>query len=122
MTDVTGFGLIGHLTGLCEASGLGATLNLNDVPVMEGAVALSDAGVQSSLYPENRALAPEVSETARTKLLFDPQTAGGLLAAVPPDKADGLIEALRAAGYPAARIGELTEGAPYVTVAGADPI
>lgn len=109
MTDVTGFGLAGHLLGICEASNCGATLRLEDVPVMEGALALSDTGVQSTLFNDNRAIAPELPMGGKANLLFDPQTAGGLLAAVSADEADVLLSRLRKAGYDAAIIGELTE-------------
>ncbi len=109
MTDVTGFGLAGHLNGLCEASDCGAVLDLEAVPVMPGAAELSDAGIQSTLFADNRAIAPELTMEGKAALLFDPQTAGGLLAAVAPEIADKLLEDLRAAGYPAARIGHLTE-------------
>lgn len=85
MTDVTGFGLAGHLARLCAASRVGAEIRLASVPVHDGAEALAAAGHRSSLYPANRALVPHWPETtARHELLFDPQTAGGLLAAVPP--------------------------------------
>ncbi|WP_424974839.1 selenide, water dikinase SelD [Dinoroseobacter sp. S124A] len=84
MTDVTGFGLAGHLARLCAASGVGATVSLATVPVFAGAEALAEQGYRSTIYPENRALLPDLpDQTARQKLLFDPQTAGGLLAAVP---------------------------------------
>jgi selenide,water dikinase len=118
MTDVTGFGLAGHLLGICEASGVAAELELAAVPLLEGAEALAAAGVRSTLYPENRALAARVAapEGARAALLFDPQTAGGLLAAVPGELADERLAALRAAGVPAARIGRLVAGAPGVRV------
>ncbi|MFT7593399.1 MAG: selenide,water dikinase [Paracoccaceae bacterium] len=109
MTDVTGFGLAGHLLGLCEASGVGARLDLSLIPVMDGAVELSQTGVRSSLYDDNRALAPTLPDSGKAALLFDPQTAGGLLAAVAPDKADDLVAKLWDQGYPAARIGELTK-------------
>ncbi|MBO9451383.1 selenide, water dikinase SelD [Tropicibacter sp. R16_0] len=111
MTDVTGFGLAGHLQGLAEASGCGADLDLNAIPILPGAEALSAQGVRSTLYPENRSLAPELPSGGKADLLFDPQTAGGLLAAVPRDAADGLLTELHDAGYPAARIGVLTQGA-----------
>ncbi|MFV0514167.1 MAG: selenide, water dikinase SelD [Jhaorihella sp.] len=108
MTDVTGFGLAGHLTGLCEASGTGAALDLGAIPLMQGAKAMADAGIRSSLFTENRALAPGLPTGGKAELLFDPQTAGGLLAAVAPEAADGLVARLRTAGYPAAKIGHLT--------------
>lgn len=109
MTDVTGFGLAGHLHGLCEASDCGAVLDLEAVPVMPGATELSDAGIQSTLFADNRSIAPELPMDGKAALLFDPQTAGGLLAAIAPESADKLLEDLRAAGYPAARIGHLTD-------------
>jgi selenide,water dikinase len=108
MTDVTGFGLAGHLHGICEASGTGAVLDLAAIPVMEGAPEMARAGIRSSLFAENRALVPELPEGGRADLLYDPQTAGGLLAAVAAPDADGLVAALRAAGFPAAPIGRLT--------------
>jgi len=109
MTDVTGFGLAGHLAGLCEASGCGAILDLNAVPVMDGADQLSRAGIRSTLFADNRAIVPELPEGGKADLLFDPQTAGGLLAAVQPDAAMALRDRLRAAGYPAEIVGELVE-------------
>ncbi|SLN56136.1 Selenide, water dikinase [Falsiruegeria litorea R37] len=110
MTDVTGFGLAGHLQGMAEASGCGAELDISAIPVLPGAVALSAQGVRSTLYPENRNLAPELPTGGKADLLFDPQTAGGLLAAVSSEAADDLLSALSAAGYPAVRIGALTKG------------
>ncbi|MGY9046640.1 hypothetical protein P775_17830 [Puniceibacterium antarcticum] len=117
MTDVTGFGLAGHLLGLCEASGLAATLDLSEIPLMQGALELSERGHRSSLYPQNRAAAPELPEDARTALLFDPQTAGGLLAAVPSDRAPEVLKSLISAGYPAAVIGRLSSGLPQIKLA-----
>lgn len=117
MTDVTGFGLAGHLLGLCEASGVAARLDLATVPLMQGAAELSASGIRSSLFEDNRAICPAlVGSSATLDLLFDPQTAGGLLAAVSPDMADGLLLELHAAGYPAARIGVLTAGAPEIKI------
>ncbi|SFE65094.1 selenide, water dikinase SelD [Roseivivax sediminis] len=111
MTDVTGFGLAGHLSNLAAASGTGAEIHLQAIPHLPGARALAKAGTRSTLYPQNRAAAPHWPETPDTALLFDPQTAGGLLAAVPPDTAAELIRSLHAAGYAdAAEIGRLTDG------------
>lgn len=110
MTDVTGFGLAGHLLGVCRASGVEAHLNLRDVPLLKGALALAQEGVASSLLPANRAYsaACDAPNTAQAELLFDPQTAGGLLAAIPESEGPALVEKLRDAGYRAAIIGRLT--------------
>lgn len=119
MTDVTGFGLAGHLMEMLDASRTAATLRLPDIPLMPGAEALARAGQGSSLLPANLA-ATSWRMTApadpRTDLLCDPQTAGGLLAAVPAKLAARLLTALKAAGHGAAIIGEITEGAPHLTV------
>jgi selenide, water dikinase len=112
MTDVTGFGLAGHLWNICGASGIGAQVTLDALPLLPGAESLAARGIRSTLYPQNRAaLAAVVSvpETPRGDLVFDPQTAGGLLAAVPEGRADALVAALREAGFAAARIGGMTD-------------
>ena len=109
MTDVTGFGLAGHLRGICDASGTGAQLQVSAIPLMEGARALSDAGQRSTLFADNVAGAGAIGGRPHD-LLFDPQTAGGLLAAVAPEQAKSLLSALRDAGYDAAIIGEVTAG------------
>jgi selenide,water dikinase len=118
MTDVTGFGLAGHLLEMLDASGCAATVDLAAVPFLPGAVALAGAGHASSLAPSNRAVAARMTfaESPEAALLFDPQTAGGLLAAVPKDRAEALVARLRDAGETAAVIGQVTAGATFVTV------
>ena len=116
MTDVTGFGLAGHLWEILQASNCAATLSLAAIPLLPGAEALAAAGHASGLAPANRAAtAPfmDYIDTPASALLFDPQTAGGLLAAVPADQADALIAAL---GCQAAIIGTITEGPPFIRV------
>ncbi|MFT5869183.1 MAG: selenide,water dikinase [Paracoccaceae bacterium] len=113
MTDVTGFGLAGHLMAICEASSLAATLDLAAIPVLAGAEALAASGTKATLYAANRDhLADQITtpDGPRADLLFDPQTCGGLLAAVAPDQADGILQELLNAGYVAARIGYLSAG------------
>ncbi|MVO17478.1 selenide, water dikinase SelD [Parasedimentitalea huanghaiensis] len=110
MTDVTGFGLYGHLSGICEASGLGARLNTGAVPLMQGAAQLADLGIRSSLFADNRALAPDLQTSSAQDLLFDPQTSGGLLAAVSANDAETLLKELQHAGESAAVIGTMTSG------------
>jgi selenide,water dikinase len=114
MTDVTGFGLAGHLSGICEASGCGAELRVADVPLMPGALDLAEAGTRSTLFADNLSGAGAVITGAggpRTDLMFDPQTAGGLLAAVAEQDAERLLAELRAAGYAAAVVGRMVKGA-----------
>ncbi|MBT6575599.1 MAG: selenide, water dikinase SelD [Gammaproteobacteria bacterium] len=89
-TDVTGFGLLGHLQELCLASGCGASLNLNAIPLLPGTEALVEKGVKSSLYAQNRssiesstAWPDSITQQVRFNLLFDPQTSGGLIAGIP---------------------------------------
>jgi selenide,water dikinase len=104
-TDVTGFGLLGHLVEMTRPSGVDAELNLPALPVLEGAEETSAAGILSSLQPANvrlrRALRnqQEALSHPRYPLLFDPQTAGGLLASVPAERADACLDALHALGY-----------------------
>jgi selenide,water dikinase len=119
MTDVTGFGLAGHLLEMLDASDVAAEVSLGAVPMMPGALALSGAGLGSSLQPANlaaiRARLRGASD-ARVALLADPQTAGGLLAAVPGELAAGLVADLRAAGHAASAIGRITAGAAGIVL------
>jgi selenide, water dikinase len=104
-TDLTGFGLLGHLVEMTRPSSVDAELQLSALPLLDGAVDCVKAGIVSSLQPANvrlrRALrnADEFVQDARYPLLFDPQTAGGLLASVPAAQADACVAALQAAGY-----------------------
>jgi selenide,water dikinase len=119
MTDVTGFGLAGHLLEMLDASGVAAWVRLDAVPMIPGAVELAGAGIGSSLQPANLASVSwrmVVPQDPRAALLTDPQTCGGLLAAVPAGQAKALVAALREAGHDAAAIGEVVAGAPFLTV------
>ncbi len=115
LTDVTGFGLIGHLREMILASGgVSATLYASCIPLLEGALDCIRAGHIPGGLNANRDFAEcivtyngDVPEEIKT-ILFDPQTAGGLLAAVAPESAHQLLAALRAAGVPAQDIGEIT--------------
>ena len=118
MTDVTGFGLAGHLSGIGDASGTGALLELAQIPLMDGALALAEAGQHSSLFKDNIAGSGPVTGPMgpRTDLIYDLQTAGGLLAAVGVDQADDLVQKLQDAGYTsAAIIGHVTD-TPGITL------
>ncbi len=109
-TDVTGFGLLGHLVEMTRASGVDARVQLTAVPLLDGAAETVAAGILSSLQPQNlrlRRAVRDLEATARHPLfplLFDPQTAGGLLAGVPGDQADACIAELRDLGYPEATV------------------
>lgn len=114
-TDLTGFGLLGHLVEMTRPSGADAELQLSALPLLDGAVECVEAGIVSSLQPANvrlrRALrnADAFVNDPRYLLLFDPQTAGGLLASVPADRAADCIRTLKAAGYPqTAAIGRIS--------------
>lgn len=102
-TDLTGFGLVGHLLEMTRPSGVDVELHLSALPVLEGALTSAAAGHLSSLHAANAqsstALRSVPAGHAVLPLLFDPQTAGGLLAAVPPAHADACLSALHAAGY-----------------------
>jgi len=84
-TDVTGFGLAGHLMGICEASHLSAELQLGAIPLLPGAARLLAMGTRSTLHEANRVVADrmDLPDTDLVDILFDPQTAGGYLLAVP---------------------------------------
>ncbi|KZY02605.1 MAG: selenide, water dikinase SelD [Sulfitobacter sp.] len=112
MTDVTGFGLAGHVQAICRASGLAAELWGAAVPLYPGAQALSDRGVASSLLPVNQADAPIEAAGPVNPLFHDPQTAGGLLAALPEAAAEAAQARLEAAGLTGHIIGRLEVGAP----------
>jgi selenide,water dikinase len=107
-TDLTGFGLLGHLVEMTQPSGVDAELVLNALPVLAGARKTAAAGILSSLQPANvrlrRALQNQQAALDHPlyPLLFDPQTAGGLLAGVPADRADACLAELRRLGYAAA--------------------
>lgn len=111
-TDVTGFGLLGHLRELADASGLTAVVDVAAVPIIDGARELAEAGHMPGGSRRNlRAVRDIVDEGAvdetTLRLLADAQTNGGLLLAVAPERADELAERLAAAGDVAARIGTL---------------
>ena len=114
-TDVTGFGFLGHLLEMAKASQALLSVRLSCVPLLPGAQECVSRGIFSSLQPANlrlkRAVANEADALAHPAypLLFDPQTAGGLLASVPAEAAERCVAELRALGYErAAVVGEVT--------------
>ncbi len=118
MTDVTGFGLAGHLLEMLGPE-TGAEVDLSALPVLPGAAEAVAAGIASSLAPANRAAALgriAGAEAALAALAFDPQTAGGLLAAVPETALEATLSALAAAGVQARAIGRTRPGAGRLTL------
>lgn len=105
-TDLTGFGLLGHLVEMTRPSEVDAELDLFALPILEGAEETVADGIMSSLQPANVRLRRGVRNQAdmashpRYPLIFDPQTAGGLLASVPADRVDDCVKRLRELGYP----------------------
>lgn len=113
-TDVTGFGLAGHLGEMLRASGVSAVLEFGSVPFFVGATELAADGIQSSLAPDNRVfendmhVPSEIRKSAGYPILFDPQTCGGLLFGIHEDQCDAFLAAVDARDLgPAYRIGQV---------------
>ena len=122
MTDVTGFGLLGHLLEMCRGAGLAARLRLEDVPVLPGAAALAQAGVATGAAARNWAsygaevTLPDGLPDWRRGLLCDPQTSGGLLIAAAPEVAGAVLDHVRVAGFAQAAVVGTTEAGGGVAV------
>ena len=122
LTDVTGFGLLGHLLEVCRGSNAGAVVRYADVPVLPGVKNLLAAGFKTGASPRNWAGYGESVELGAhgedvKALLTDPQTSGGLLAACAPDTVEDVLAIFRAEGFgDAAVIGEIVSGPARVTV------
>jgi selenide,water dikinase len=114
MTDITGFGLAGHVHAICKSSQLDANLWQDTIPVYAGARNLSLAGVSSVLMPSNREDMPV--KGIEDELLYDPQTAGGLLAAVPKEFSNAVMDKLALKGCVGHIIGSLTEGSGLLSL------
>jgi selenide, water dikinase len=120
LTDVTGFGLIGHARELALASNVSLQIFADRVPFLPGALECARAGYIPGGLKANREFAEcaveyqhDISEETKT-LLFDPQTAGGLLISVAGGDAQALVEELENAGVPAAHVGNVTDKAPHL--------
>ncbi len=126
-TDVTGFGLVGHLLEMIRASDVSATLRINDLPLLEGVSECLKAGIVSTLQPQNEKNRHSIrnleqfSDLPDLPILFDPQTAGGLIAGIPAAQADECLHELTALGYiHATVIGDVSiakQGSKQVTLA-----
>jgi len=124
LTDVTGFGLLGHLLELARGAGLKAQLNMSQIPLLPGVEALAHEGFFTGAsgrnwdaYGKDVQLSPSIS-AAQHSLLTDPQTSGGLLVSCAPEAVEEVLALFRREGFEsAAVIGEMTAGEARVTVA-----
>lgn len=123
LTDITGFGLLGHLHEMLQPAGLSASLQLSGIPLLPAARRHAEAGVIPGGSKANKKAVDDVVQRSGgvteldIQLLADAQTSGGLLAAVPEKDADGIVEQLLAAGAScAAVIGRLQKGPVSITV------
>ena len=123
VTDVTGFGLLGHALELCRGSGLRAELRMTDVPILHGVAALAEAGFRTGAATRNWAsyghevrIGPTLAAWQKD-ILCDPQTSGGLLIAVSPEAAHDVMQLIRRHGHHDAReIGALSAGTASIDV------
>ena len=123
MTDVTGFGLLGHLSEVCQGSGVGAKLDLNTIPMLAAGRELAESGINTGAANRNRDdFKDSVDLPANlpqwwNNMLYDPQTAGPLLVACAPNAANDLLTLFHRKGYSAAAIiGQCQTGSPVITV------
>jgi selenide,water dikinase len=121
LTDVTGFGLAGHLLEICRGSKLAAEVSFNDLPLIEEAKKWAEQGVATGASDRNwKGYGAEVrfsGEEWKRKMISDPQTSGGLLVACAPAAASRVLEVFAGKGFGEARIiGRLAAGAPHLAV------
>jgi selenide,water dikinase len=123
MTDVTGFGLLGHGLEMARASGLGLTVDVAKVPLLAEAATLAQQGFVTGASARNwssygaSVVLPTELPVWQRQILTDPQTSGGLLLACAESAAEALVGRIIDAGYPLARIvGSASAGEPQVLV------
>mgnify|MGYP001252946590 FL=1 len=123
LTDVTGFGLIGHLLEICRGSDLSASVNWNDLPILPAARDYAERGYNTGAAGRNwqsfghDASLPDALPDWQKNLLTDPQTSGGLMLSCVPDQTDEVLAIFNSNGFSdAAVIGQMFEGKPHVTV------
>ena len=124
LTDVTGFGLIGHLLEICRGSGLAATVDWNTLPILSAALDYAERGYNTGAADRNwqsfghDATLPRDLPDWQKNLLTDPQTSGGLMLSCTPDATEQILDVFRQHGFAdASVIGRIQEGEPHVTVA-----
>ena len=119
MTDVTGFGLAGHLLNVLDASNVMARLHPEKIPLLPGAERYSAQGIRSTLWPANAENEERIfgRPSHVRDLLFDPQTSGGLLACISAESANAVFAAFESAAEPIWQIGTIHIGAPVIELA-----
>ena len=118
MTDVTGFGLAGHLLNILVASDVSAHLDRKNIPILNGAQRHAEAGIRSTLWSSNITQIDRIdmSDGAVKDLLFDPQTCGGLLATIPEEHINKVLDAFADQDEPIWTIGFIKAGSPVIHV------
>ncbi|MEK7810546.1 MAG: selenide, water dikinase SelD, partial [Pseudomonadota bacterium] len=123
LTDITGFGLLGHLLEICRGSNLSAEINFNDIPVLSHALPLAQQGYGPGAIERNMESYGHAMDFAaqmeswQQRLLADPQTSGGLLVSVAAQAVDEVLVCFRDAGFAQASvIGSMREGSPTIKV------
>ena len=123
LTDVTGFGLIGHLLEICHGSNLAGAVNWNDLPILPAARDYAERGYNTGAagrnwqsFGQNVTLPDNLSDWPKT-ILADPQTSGGLMLSCAPERTNDVVELFRVNGFADVTvIGKMGDGAPHVTV------
>ena len=123
MTDVTGFGLLGHLLEMCRGAQLGARVSMSSVPILDRVLDMAESGVATGASGRNWTsyggdvdLAPKITSAQRT-VLCDPQTSGGLLVGCAEDALGDVMVIFERSGFDAAAVvGNMTQGPPRVSV------
>ncbi len=124
ITDVTGFGLLGHALEMARGSATTLNIDYARIPFLSDAISLVESGYATGASARNWAsygdgvVLPDNASASQRTLLTDPQTSGGLLVACAPDRAEAICASIAAAGYPLARIiGSVSAGEPIIRVA-----
>ena len=114
-TDISGFGLSGHLYEMLPDTGFSIEINLSNLPTLPGALTLLENGIRSSLHAANRAGSEQIKnletmkDHEKVELLFDPQTSGGLLFSLPPANSADALKEVHQRGYRAVIIGRVSQ-------------
>ena len=123
VTDVTGFGLAGHLFEMCEGAGLAAAVDWDRLPILPNALGYAKQGYNTGAANRNwtsfgdHVAVPDTLDQWQRNLLMDPQTSGGLMVSCPRDRANAVVALFHEQGYGfASVVGEMSDGDPRVTV------